>query len=89
MSDSSVSRRVFMAAAAAAPAASALVAADTSDRIRIFDPPPTRIRILCTRVGAAPGFTPAELEQLKEMLTAGLITQQDYDEKKKEILGRM
>ena len=31
----------------------------------------------------------AELEQLKEMLTAGLITQQDYDEKKKEILGRM
>jgi phosphoglycerate dehydrogenase-like enzyme len=51
-----------MAAAAAAPAA---LAADTSDRIRIFDPPPARIRILCTRVGPAPGFTPAELEQLK------------------------
>jgi phosphoglycerate dehydrogenase-like enzyme len=54
-----------MAAAAAAPAAPALVAADTSDRIRIFDPPPARIRILCTRVGPAPGFTPAEIEQLK------------------------
>ena len=54
-----------MAAAAAAPAAPALVGADTSDRIRIFDPPPARIRILCTRVGPTPGFTPAELEQLK------------------------
>ena len=65
MSDNSVSRRAFMAAAAAAPAAPALVAADTSDRIRIFDPPPARIRILCTRVGNTPGFTPAEIEQLK------------------------
>jgi len=65
MSDHSVSRRAFMAAAAAAPAAPAMVAADTSDRIRIFDPPPARIRILCTRVGPTPGFTPAEIEQLK------------------------
>ncbi|MGA1994770.1 MAG: D-2-hydroxyacid dehydrogenase [Bryobacteraceae bacterium] len=65
MSANSVSRRVFMAAAAAAPAVPALAAADTSDRIRIFDPPPTRIRILCTRVGPSAGFTPAELEQLK------------------------
>ena len=54
-----------MAAAAAAPMAPAMIAADTSDRIRIFDPPPERIRILCTRVGPTPGFTPAELEQLK------------------------
>jgi hypothetical protein len=51
-----------MAAAAAAPAA---LAADTSDRIRIFDPSPARIRILCTRVGPTPGFTPAEIAQLK------------------------
>ena len=39
--------------------------ADTSDRIRIFDPPPEKIRILCTRVGPTPSFRPAELEQLK------------------------
>jgi phosphoglycerate dehydrogenase-like enzyme len=56
---------MFMAAAAAAPAAPALLAADTSDRIRIFDPPPARIRILCTRVGPRPSFKPEELEQLK------------------------
>ncbi len=31
----------------------------------------------------------ARLEELREMLTAGLITQQDYDEKKKEIIGRL
>jgi len=65
MADNSVSRRLFMAAAAAAPAAPALLAADTSDRIRIFDPPPTSIKILCTRVGNTPSFTPAEIEQLK------------------------
>ena len=65
MPDSSVSRRSFMAAAAAAPAAPVLLAADTSDRIRIFDPPPARIRILCTRVGPTASFTPAELEQIK------------------------
>ena len=65
MTDNSVSRRLFMAAAAAAPMAPAMIAADTSDRIRIFDPPPARIRILCTRVGPTPGFKPAELEQLK------------------------
>ena len=65
MADHSVSRRLFMAAAAAAPAAPALLATDTSDRIRIFDPPPARIRILCTRVGQTASFTPAEMEQLK------------------------
>ena len=65
MSENPVSRRSFMAAAAAAPAAPALLAADTEDRIRIFDPPPTKIRILCTRVGVTAAFTPAELEQLK------------------------
>ena len=65
MSDISVSRRAFMAAAAAAPAAPALAAADTGDRIRIFDPPPAKIKILSTRVGPTASFTPAEIEQLK------------------------
>lgn len=65
MADSSVSRRSFMAAAAAAPAAPALLNADTSDRIRIFDPPPASIKILCTRVGPTASFTPAEIAQLK------------------------
>jgi len=31
----------------------------------------------------------AKLEALKEMLSTGLITQEDFDQKKKEILGRM
>lgn len=31
----------------------------------------------------------AELEKLKEMLSSGLITQQDYEKKKSEILSRM
>src|ERR1017187_2292439 len=62
MTDNSVSRRLFMAAAAAAPAAPA---AGTSERIRIFDPPPARVRILCTRVGPTASFTPAETAQLK------------------------
>jgi uncharacterized membrane protein len=31
----------------------------------------------------------AELEKLKEMLTSGLITQQDYEKKKDEILSKM
>jgi hypothetical protein len=45
MADNSVSRRLFLSAAAAAPAAPALLAADTSDRIAVFDPPPSRVRI--------------------------------------------
>jgi uncharacterized membrane protein len=31
----------------------------------------------------------AELEKLKEMLNSGLITQQDYEKKKNEILSKM
>ncbi len=62
MADKPVSRRSFMATAAAAPAAPVLIA---SDRIAIFDPPPTSIKILCTRVGQRAAFTPAEIEQLK------------------------
>ena len=43
MTDSSVSRRLFLSAVAAAPAAPVLIA---SDRIAIFDPPPDRVRIV-------------------------------------------
>jgi phosphoglycerate dehydrogenase-like enzyme len=53
-----------MAAAAAAPAAPALLAADTSDRIAIFDPPPDRVRIVI-EPPPAPRYTPAEIQKIK------------------------
>ncbi len=65
MNDNSVSRRLFMAAAAAAPAA---LAADTSDRIVIFDPPPTRVRMITATAASVVGparYTPAEINQIK------------------------
>src|SRR5271157_320812 len=68
MTDNSVSRRLFLSAVAAAPAAPALLAADTSDRIAIFDPPPDRVRIVVAEasfVVPPPAYTPAEIQQIK------------------------
>jgi len=65
MTDSSVSRRLFLSAVAAAPAAPVLVA---SDRIAIFDPPPDRVRIVVAEasfVVPPPNYTPAEIRQIK------------------------
>ena len=65
MPDNSLSRRLFMAAAAAAPAAPVLLA---SDRIAIFDPPPDRVRIAVAEasfVVPPPAYTPAEIQQIK------------------------
>jgi phosphoglycerate dehydrogenase-like enzyme len=56
-----------MSAAAAASAAPAMLAADTSDRIVIFDPPPARIRILTATAASVVGparYTPAEVKQI-------------------------
>lgn len=67
MTDHSVSRRLFMSAAAAASAAPAMLAADTSDRIAIFDPPPARIRIVTATAASVVGparYTPAEIKQI-------------------------
>jgi phosphoglycerate dehydrogenase-like enzyme len=53
-----------MAAAAAAPAVPALLA---SDRIAIFDPPPTKVRIVAATAASVVGparFTPAEVKQI-------------------------
>jgi len=64
VNDNSVSRRLFMAAAAAAPAVPALLA---SDRIAIFDPPPSRVRIVAATAASVVGparFTPAEVKQI-------------------------
>jgi len=74
MTDSSFSRRLFLsAAAAAAPAAAAPAAAPAppvlvvSDRIAIFDPPPTRVRIVAATAASVVGparYTPAEIKQI-------------------------
>jgi hypothetical protein len=50
--------------AAAAPASPALLAADTSDRIAIFDPPPSRIRIVI-EPPPAPRYAPEEIQKIK------------------------
>jgi phosphoglycerate dehydrogenase-like enzyme len=64
MADHSLSRRVFMSAVAAAPAAPVLVA---SDRIAIFDPPPTKVRIVAATASSVVGparYTAAEIKQI-------------------------
>jgi len=63
--DHSVSRRLFLAAAAAAPAAPVPL---TSDRIAIFTPPPGRIRIVtatASSVVTPPRYTAAEIQQIQ------------------------
>jgi phosphoglycerate dehydrogenase-like enzyme len=65
VTDYSVSRRLFMAAAAAAPAAPALFA---SDRIAVFDPPPGRVRIVTATASSVvppPRYTAAEVKQIQ------------------------
>ena len=65
MADNSLSRRLFLsAAAAAAPAAPVLIA---SDRIAIFDPPPARVRIVAATAASVVGparYTAAEIKQI-------------------------
>jgi len=64
VTDSSLSRRLFMAAAAAAPAAPVLLA---SDRIAVFDPPPSRVRIVAATAASVVGparYTAAEMKQI-------------------------
>ena len=64
MTDNSVSRRLFLSAAAVAPAAPVLIA---SDRIAIFDPPPARARIVACTAASVVGparYTPAEVAQI-------------------------
>ena len=66
MDQESVSRRLFLSAVAAAPAAPVLLA---SDRIAVFDPPPERIRILAatgsTSAFNPPRYKPAEIQQIQ------------------------
>jgi hypothetical protein len=65
MTDHSVSRRLFLSAVAAAPAAPVLVA---SDRIAVFDPPPQRVRIVTAAASSAvppPTYTAAEIQQIQ------------------------
>ncbi len=65
MSDNSLSRRIFLSAAAAVPAVPTLAA---SDRIAIFDPPPEHIRIVTVATSyAAPAavFTDEEIRQMQ------------------------
>ena len=65
MTDSSLSRRLFLSAAAAAPSMPALLA---SDRIAIFDPPPQRVRIVtaaASYVVPPPTYTAAEIHQIQ------------------------
>jgi phosphoglycerate dehydrogenase-like enzyme len=65
MTDNSMSRRSFLSAAAAASATPVLLA---SDRIAIFDPPPSRVRILTATASSAvppPRYTPAEIQQVE------------------------
>ena len=64
MSDSSLSRRFFLSAAAAVPAIPTLAA---SDRIAVFTPPPERIRIATiSQSYAAPAvvYSPEEIHQI-------------------------
>jgi phosphoglycerate dehydrogenase-like enzyme len=64
MNDQSVSRRLFLSAAAAAPAMPALVA---TDRIAIFEPPPAKIHIVTISASyAAPAveYSPEEIKQI-------------------------
>jgi phosphoglycerate dehydrogenase-like enzyme len=65
MTGNSFSRRSFVSAAAAAPAAPILVA---SDRIAIFDPPPDRVRIVtatASTVVPPPRYTAAEIKLIQ------------------------
>jgi len=65
MTDNSVSRRLFLSAVAAAPAAPVLVA---SDRIAVFDPPPDRVRIVTATASSVvppPRYTAAEVKQIQ------------------------
>ncbi len=65
MNDTFLSRRFFLAATAATPAAPALIA---SDRIAIFDPPPQRIRIVTcatSYVVPPPSFNAEEIRQIQ------------------------
>jgi phosphoglycerate dehydrogenase-like enzyme len=65
MTDNSVSRRLFLSAVAAAPAVPGLL---SSDRIAIFDPPPTRVRIVTAAASSAlppPTYTAAEIQQIQ------------------------
>jgi phosphoglycerate dehydrogenase-like enzyme len=63
--DNPVSRRLFLSAVAAAPAAPVLIA---SDRIALFDPPPARVRIVTATASSVvppPSYTPAEVLQVE------------------------
>jgi len=65
VTDNSVSRRLFLSAVAAAPAAPVLIA---SERIVIFDPPPARVRIVNTTAASVvppPRYTAAEIQQIE------------------------
>jgi len=65
VTDYSVSRRLFLAAAAAAPAAPLPL---TSDRIAIFNPPPERIRIVTATASSVvppPRYTAEEVKQIQ------------------------
>jgi phosphoglycerate dehydrogenase-like enzyme len=65
MADHSLSRRLFMSAAAAVPAAPVLIA---SDRIAIFDPPPARVRIVAATAASVVGparYTAAEIAHIQ------------------------
>jgi phosphoglycerate dehydrogenase-like enzyme len=64
VTDSSVSRRLFLAAAAAAPAAPMPL---SSDRIAIFSPPQGRVRIVAATAASVVGpakYTAAEIKQI-------------------------
>ena len=65
MADNFLSRRLFMSAAAAAPAVPTLLA---SDRIAIFDPPPARVRIVTAAASSVvppPTYTAAEIQRIQ------------------------
>ncbi|MGA2275946.1 MAG: D-2-hydroxyacid dehydrogenase [Bryobacteraceae bacterium] len=65
MTDNTLSRRLFMSAAAAAPGVPVLLA---SDRIAIFDPPPARVRIVTATASSVvppPRYTAAEVQQIQ------------------------
>jgi phosphoglycerate dehydrogenase-like enzyme len=65
MPDETLSRRIFMSAAAAAPAVPAF---EASDRIAVFNPPPERVRIATIATSyAAPAatFSAAEVELIQ------------------------
>ena len=81
MDDVSLSRRIFLSAAAAAPAAPVLLA---SDRIAIFDPPPERVRIATIANSyAAPSvaYSPDEIRQIQSQgKSVELIVTRSLDE---------